>query len=105
MTTNLSKPDSFAFGGDRPLPPTSTDRAFAKACVASGVKQIRIHDLRHSCASLLISIGVSIVAVSKRLGHATVEQTLETYTHLLPDDQAQMIAALEKLGTNLGTKK
>lgn len=104
LPPSISKPDSFAFGGDRTLPPTSTDRAFAKACVASGVKKIRIHDLRHSCASLLISIGVSIVAVSKRLGHSTVKQTLETYTHLLPDDQAQMIAALEKLGTNLGAK-
>ena len=100
-----AQPTSFAFGGTRPLPSTSTDRAFAKACAASKVKKIRIHDLRHSCASLLISRGVSIVAVSKRLGHATIEQTLETYTHLLPDDQAQMIAALENLGTNLGTKK
>lgn len=100
-----AQPQSFAFGGDRPLATTSTDRAFSKACAASGVKQIRIHDLRHSCASLLISRGVSIVAVSKRLGHATIEQTLQTYTHLLADDQTQMISALEGLGTNLGTKK
>jgi integrase len=105
LPPEYAQPKSFAFGGDRPLPAKSTDRAFSKACAASGVKQIRIHDLRHSCASLLISRGVSIVAVSKRLGHATIEQTLETYTHLLADDQAQMIAALEDLGTNLGTKK
>lgn len=105
LPSDQAQPQSFAFGGDRPLPTTSTDRVFAKACTAAGVKQIRIHDLRHSCASLLISRGVSIVAVSKRLGHATIEQTLQTYTHLLADDQAHMISTLENLGTKLGTKK
>ena len=98
-------PTAFAFGGSRPLPTTSIGNAFSKAISKSGVKPIRVHDLRHSCASLMISRGVSIVAVSKHLGHATVKQTLETYTHLLPDDQAQMISIMENLGTKLGTKK
>lgn len=105
LSPEHAHPSAFAFGGDRPLPTVSADRVFAAACERAGVKHIRLHDLRHSCASLLISRGVSIVAVSKRLGHSTIEQTLETYTHLLADDQAQMIAALENLGTNLGTKK
>lgn len=63
-------------------------------------KPIRIHDLRHSHASLLISQGVSIVAVSKRLGHADVKETLNTYAHLLPKDTELIDNILDNI--NLG---
>ena len=68
------------------------------------VKRIRARDLCHTCASLLIHKGVSIVAVSKRLGHTSIEQTLNTYSHMLPDDQKMILEVLENLGTKLGTK-
>ena len=93
----------FVFGGDRPLPPTSADRAFKSAIARAKVKPIRIHDLRHSCASLLISKGISIVAVSRQLGHSNVEQTLNTYSHMMPDDTTMIYNALDTLGTFLGT--
>lgn len=96
---------AFLFGGDAPLPATSIERHLTSCATAGGVKRIRVHDLRHSCASYLIHSGVSIVAVSRQLGHTDVEQTLNTYSHLLPDDTAQIRANLEKLGTELGTKK
>lgn len=100
---------TYVFGGEHPPTMKSVDRAFASAIEASGVKKIRIHDLRHSCASLLISKGVSIVAVSKRLGHSTVEQTLNTYSHMMPDDDRMSLDAFkniaQNLGSNLGTKK
>ena len=51
-------------------------------CELAGVKQIRIHDFRHSCASLLIYKGANINTVSKFLGHTKIEETLNTYTHL-----------------------
>lgn len=51
-------------------------------CELAGVKQIRIHDFRHSCASLLIHKGANIITVSKFLGHTKIEETLNTYTHL-----------------------
>ena len=92
---------SFLFGGSRPLPERTTDRFFESACVKADVKKIRIHDLRHSCASLLLSKGVSIVAVSRQLGHANVTQTLNTYAHLMPDDQSKTVAELEEVGTLL----
>jgi integrase len=98
-------PSLFVFGGVRPLPTTSADRAFKKAIEHAGVKPIRIHDLRHSCASLLISKGISIVAVSRQLGHKNVEQTLNTYSHMMPDDTTMIYNALDKLGTFLGTEK
>ncbi|MBR2474202.1 MAG: site-specific integrase [Clostridia bacterium] len=93
----------FVFGGENPLPPTSIARYLDKAAEAAGVKKIRIHDLRHSAASYLIHKGVSIVAVSKQLGHNNVEQTLNTYSHMLPDDQTMIRNNLENLGTILGT--
>ena len=93
----------FVFGGEDPLPPTSIARYLDKAAEAAGVEKIRIHDLRHSSASYLIHKGVSIVAVSKQLGHNNVEQTLNTYSHMLPDDQVMIRSNLEKLGDILGT--
>ncbi len=73
----------YVFGGYVGLAPSTIDRVFKKAIKLSGVKPIRLHDLRHSHASWLINSGVNIVAVSKRLGHTNIEQTLRTYTHLL----------------------
>lgn len=95
---------SLVFGGDSPLGLRTIDRVFAQACTDAGVKKIRIHDLRHSCASLLISHGVSIVAVSKRLGHSNVEQTLNTYSHLMPRDDEMMLGIVESVLCSVGTK-
>ena len=74
---------NYVFGGNTGLSPTMIDSVFRKAIKASGVKPIRLHDLRHSHATWLINNGVNIVAVSKRLGHKDVSTTLNTYTHLL----------------------
>ena len=95
---------SFVFGGDRPLAYRTTDRYFEASCKKAEIKKIRIHDLRHSCASLLISKGVSIVGVSRQLGHANIEQTLNTYSHLMPDDQSKIVAELEFLSLSLSQK-
>lgn len=91
----------FVFGGLRPLAPSTVDHNFAAAIKKAGVKQIRIHDLRHSCASLLISQNISVVGVSRRLGHKNIEQTLNTYAHLMPDDQIRIQNALEGLNGKL----
>lgn len=93
-TAESADDTAFVFGGADPLPPTSIDRILTKAAAAAGVKRIRIHDLRHSCASLLIHKGVSIVAVSRHLGHSTVEQTLNTYSHMMPDDKTMILRTL-----------
>ena len=52
---------------------------------ASGVKRIRIHDLRHSHASLLLFAGVSIASVARRLGHASMTTTQKTYLHIIQE--------------------
>lgn len=51
----------------------------------SGVKRIRLHDLRHSHASLLIEMGFSPLAIAERLGHERVQTTMDTYAHLYPN--------------------
>jgi integrase len=59
--------------------------------VADLTPRPRIHDLRHSHASLLLARGIPIHVVSRRLGHSKIQVTVDTYGHLLPD--AQMLAA------------
>lgn len=81
----------YLFGGNYCLTPTPIDRHFKKAIQDAGVKPIRLHDLRHSHATLLINQGVNIVAVSKRLGHGDIETTLKHYTHLLADTDSEMM--------------
>ena len=66
-----------------------------RECKASGVKVIRIHDLRHSHAGLLIELGFSPILISERLGHENIETTLETYSHLYPNKQEQVAENLQ----------
>ena len=60
----------------------------------AGVKRIRIHDFRHSHASLLANMGINIQEVARRLGHAKVEITWNTYSHLYPKEEEKAIAVL-----------
>ena len=89
--------DPFIFGGKRSLAISSLQRVFSQAKKDSGVPNIRLHDLRHSHATILINSGVNIVAVSKRLGHASINQTLKTYTHLLKKTDDELLAKVEEL--------
>jgi integrase len=89
--------DPFIFGKVHPIGITTISREFKKAIKKSGVSPIRVHDLRHSHASLLLNNGVNIIAVSKRLGHATITQTLETYAHLMRESEDQMLETLRKV--------
>ncbi len=67
-----------------------------RGCAASGVKRIRLHDIRHSHASLLIELGFSPLLIAERLGHENVETTLNTYAHLWPHKQAEVAQRLEE---------
>ena len=64
-------------------------------CKRSGVKKIRIHDLRHSHASLLVEMGFSPLLIAERLGHERVQTTMETYSHLYPNKQAEVASRLD----------
>jgi len=60
------------------------------------VKHIRIHDIRHSHASLLIELGFSPLVIADRLGHEKVETTLNTYSHLFPHKRDEVAEKLQK---------
>lgn len=64
---------------------------------AAGLKQIRVHDLRHSHASMLINMNFDIVEISERLGHESPKTTLEIYSHLYPGKDKNVASALNKL--------
>jgi integrase len=58
---------------------------------------LRLYDLRHSCATLLLSVGENPKVVSERLGHASIVLTLDTYSHVLPSMQQAATEKLENL--------
>ena len=62
--------------------------------------KIRIHDLRHSHASLLIELGFAPLLISERLGHENIETTLNTYSHLYPNKHGEVAEILSKLIQN-----
>lgn len=82
---------------DRLFPVTKyyLEHEMLRGVKASGVKKIRLHDIRHSHASMLIEMGFSPLEIKERLGHERVETTLNTYAHLYPNKQTQLANKLD----------
>lgn len=76
---------------------TSLLRALNKGADAAGLPHIRVHDLRHSHASLLIEQGFSPLVIKERLGHENIQTTLDTYSHLYPTKQNEIAERLQAL--------
>ncbi len=68
-----------------------------RTCAQLCLKRIRLHDLRHSHASLLIELGFTPLLIAERLGHEKVETTMNVYSHLYPGKQQEVAARLERL--------
>jgi integrase len=83
----------FFFGGDKPLMDNTLRRAFIKYCELAEVKQIRIHDLRHSFVSMLIHLGANLLVVADLIGD-TLEQITKTYGHLYTEDKHKILARI-----------
>jgi len=77
--------------------PNLTYRYFRPILIAAELPRIRLYDLRHSCATLLLVAEENPKVVSERLGHSTVVLTLDTYSHVIPTMQQGATARLEKL--------
>jgi len=72
------------------------NRSFKRIKARSGIREdLRFHDLRHTCATLLLGEGVNVKVVSEMLGHASITITLNTYSHVLPDMQDSAANAME----------
>ena len=95
----------FIFGGLTPLAHSTLRRRADEAMAAADLKHITIHGFRHSHASLLINGGMNIKLISERLGHASVTETLDTYTHMFPEQRTICVAYLNSLNTSKESNK
>jgi integrase len=86
--------------GDRIKPDYITQR-FDKVLKKHGLRKVRFHDLRHSCASLLLANGVSMKEIQDWLGHSTFKTTADIYAHLSYDSKLASANALN-IGTAFG---
>jgi integrase len=80
-----------------PISPRNFIRHFKKALHDAGLPDIRVHDLRHSHASLLLASGVNPKLVQERLGHASVTLTLDLYSHTIPSLQEEVARRMDDL--------
>lgn len=72
-------------------------RSFRPLLEKAGLPKMRFHDLRHSCATLLLSMGIHPKVVQERLGHSQISVTLDTYSHVLPSLQEEAAQRLDAL--------
>ena len=84
-------------GADKSLRDTTVQNRAKKFARLAGIKTIRIHDFRHSHASLLANEGINIQEIARRLGHSNVEMTWNTYSHLYPREEERAVAILNKI--------
>lgn len=87
----------FVCGGPEPIPDTTLEKANEAFAKAAELPKITIHEFRHSHASLLCNAGINIKEIARRLGHADVEMTLKTYSHLYPKEEERAVSVLDGL--------
>jgi integrase len=77
--------------------PNTLSYQFASLLKAAGLPRIRFHDLRHSAATILLSMGVHPKVVQELLGHSSISMTIDTYSHILPSMQQEAMHKLDDL--------
>jgi integrase len=78
-----------------PLEPGRANTDLTRALAAAGLPRIRVHDLRHTTATVLLTAGIHPKVVQDWLGHKTVATTLDTYSHVLPVLHGDAIRVLD----------
>jgi integrase len=92
----------------KPLRPNTVSRAWTMLAVKTGLKPIRLHDARHTHATLMLKQGVHPKIVQERLGHTSIQITLDTYSHVTPGLQEAAADSFDKLlssGYNIKAEK
>lgn len=100
FSSNLKKwvdDDFFVCGYTEPISPSYVDSVNNHIANISNLKHIRIHDYRHSYCSLLINGGIPLLAVSKLLGHSTIDVTQKVYSHIYPSQCDEALNYLNSL--------
>ena len=90
----------FLFGCIESIQPDRIRKRKNRNAAAAGVKQIRVHDFRHSCASLLINNGANVTLVAKYLGHAKIDETLNTYSHMFESKLDDLVNTINTLNND-----
>jgi integrase len=80
-----------------PIEPRTVNRMFRALTDAAGLRPVRLHDLRHGCVSLLLSLGVPPRTVMQIVGHTVMEMTMERYGHVNLDDQREALSLLDQV--------
>jgi integrase len=90
------QPDDLVFAGleGEPLHPLLFTHAFNRRVKESGVPRIRLHDCRHTAATLMLASGINPKVVAERLGHTSVSITLDLYSHSVPALQREAASKL-----------
>jgi integrase len=84
-------------GGERCLRDTTLQKRNLQYATLAGLNSIRIHDFRHSHVSILANEGINIQEIARRLGHARIEETWNTYSHLYPREEEKAVDVLNKV--------
>jgi len=79
------------------LSPRNDYRDFRRLVGAAGLRRVRLHDLRHTAASLMLAQGVSPRVVIEILGHSQISVTMNTYSHVTPASLREAVARVEGL--------
>jgi integrase len=87
----------FATHDGKPLRPNTVSRAWRALAAHAGLKVIRLHDARHTHASLMLKQGVHPKIVQERLGHSSIQVTLDTYSHVAPGLQEAAAESFDRL--------
>jgi integrase len=92
-------PDDLVFTKEdgSPLRPNTVTRAWHDLAVKCGLPVIKLHEARHTHASLLLAQGVHPKIVQERLGHSTIAMTLDTYSHTIPGIQRKAAQDFDKI--------
>jgi len=91
----------YVFGNIDPLSATTLLDKKTKNDFMARVKDVRIHDFRHSCASLLIDSGANITLFAKYLGHTKIDETLNTYSHMYQNRLDTIVNIIELQNSRL----
>ena len=82
-------------GGGKLMEQNYIRRIFKKILVKAGIRKMRLHDIRHTFASLLLSRGESPVYVKEQLGHSSIQMTVDIYGHLIPGSNRGAVNQLD----------
>lgn len=87
----------FTTAAGRPLDDSNVHHAFRRLLDSAGLRSLRLHDLRHGCASLLLAKGVSPRVVMETLGHSQISLTMNTYAHVMPALQREAAEKMDEV--------